>query len=267
MADKKCPECPPKGSPAWMATYGDMVTLLLCLFVILFSTAKIDGREFRLILSAFRGSLGVFEGGQTLSKGKLEEMGMNLENLPSQTRGTTLSKAMKIATEVFEPEIKAKNVEVTQDERGIIISLIGNDHFAPGSAKINPGTKKTLTKVGRLLRQLNRLVRIEGHADETAIVAAPGGESYETNWELSGIRSINVLRFLHESEDVEPEKMSAVSYGEFRPISRSRTPEGMAINRRVDIVILTASDYKRGYQDPGLPETRVPGVEFSVPNE
>ena len=72
---------------------------------------------------------------------------------------------------------------------------------------------------------------------------------------------------LHESEDVEPEKMSAVSYGEFRPISRSRTPEGKAINRRVDIVILTASDYKRGYQDPGLPETRVPGVEFSVPNE
>ena len=136
----------------------------------------------------------MFEGGQTLSKGKLEEMGMNLENLPSQTRGTTLSKAMKIATEVFEPEIKAKNVEVTQDERGIIISLI-NDHFAPGSASNQPGYKKTLTKVGRLLRQLNRLVRIEGHADETAIVAAPGGESYETNWELSGIRSINVLGF------------------------------------------------------------------------
>ena len=267
MAKKKCPECPPQGAPAWMATYGDMVTLLLCLFVILFSTAKIDGREFRLILSAFRGSLGVLDGGQTLSKGKLEEMGMNLETLPSETRGSTLSKAMQVATEVFEPEIKSKNIEVTQDERGIIISLIGNDHFAPGSARINEGTKKTLVKVGRLLRQLSRLVRIEGHADETAIVSAPGGEFYETNWELSGIRAINVLRFLHESEDVEPEKMSAVSYGKFRPVVSSRTPEGMAINRRVDIVILTSTDYERGYSETNMPETRIPGTEFSISNE
>ena len=95
MAKKKCKDCPKAGSPAWMTTYGDMVTLLLTFFVMLFTTARIDGREFKLILSAFQGALGIFDGGQTLQKGKLEEMGMSLESLPSQTRGRALSKAVK----------------------------------------------------------------------------------------------------------------------------------------------------------------------------
>ena len=68
--EKPC-ECE-RGAPLWMVTYGDMVTLLLTFFVMLFTVARIEDREFRLILSAFKGSLGLFEGGQTLSKGKLE---------------------------------------------------------------------------------------------------------------------------------------------------------------------------------------------------
>ncbi|MCB1148155.1 MAG: OmpA family protein, partial [Leptospiraceae bacterium] len=205
--------------PEYMATYGDFITLLLVFFVALYKPTARSDDEMRLIMSAFKGSMGMFEGGQTLSKGRLEDMGMTVESLPAQEKGTTLSKAMKIATEIFKPEIKSRKVVVQQDERGITISLVGSDHFAPGSARLTDETRKILTKVGDLLRNLSSFVRIEGHADETPVASGPASERYETNWELASQRSINVLRFLHENEDVDPGKMSAVSYGRYRPVT------------------------------------------------
>ena len=248
-----------------MTTYGDMVTLLLTFFVMLFTVAKIEGREFRLILSAFRGSLGLFEGGQTLSKGRLEEMGMNLESLPATEQGRTLSKALKTATQVFEPELKSKKLRLVEEERGLVISLVGDSHFAPGSARLTEDTRRILVKVGGLLRRYDSLVRVEGHADETLVTPGPAGERYETNWELASQRSINVVRFLSESEDVEPEKMSAISYSKYRPLSQSKTPEGRAMNRRVDIVLLTTKSFKRDYPDTSLPGKKLPGTEWDVP--
>lgn len=259
MAKKKI-ECPPP-PPVWLTSWGDMTTLMLTFFVLLIGTPKQD-QEFRLILSAFTGSLGLFEGGQTLSKGKLEQMGMTLESLPSTEQGRSFSKAYKIATEVFKPEVKAKKVTIVQDERGLVISLVGQDHFAPGSARLTDEAKRILSKVSDLLRTLNSFVRIEGHADETPVVAGPANERYETNWELSAIRATNVLRYLNENGDVEPEKMSAVAFGKYRPISESDNPEGRALNRRVDIVVLPGKNSTRGYPDSELPGKKVPGTEW-----
>ncbi len=247
-------------APGWMMTYSDMVTLILTFFVLLFTLAQIEGKDFRLILSAFRGSLGIFEGGSTLSKGKLEEMGLSLETLPSNEQGKSLASAIQVATEIFKPEIKSKNVRIVEEERGLIISLVGGDHFPPGSARLTAKIKKTLVKVGKLLRSINAPVRIEGHTDENPLGRSPG--FYETNWELASQRAINVLRFLNESEDVEAEKMSTVSYGKYRPVSLSNTPEGRAINRRIDIVILKGKEYKRSYQDPDIPGKKFPGTEL-----
>lgn len=258
---KKCP----LGAPLFLLTYADMVTLVLTFFVMLFTVAKVEGKEMRIILSAFRGSMGFFEGGQTLSKGKLEQMGMNLMTLPAETKERELSKALSIATEIFEPEVKSKKVAVRQDERGLVISLVGSDHFPPGSATLTNEAKRILVKVAKLLRQYDSFVRLEGHSDETAVARSPAGEKYETNWELSSQRAINVLRHLHEVEDVEPGKMSAISYGKYRPASASETPEGRALNRRVDIVILTGKKYERTYEDPDLPGKKYPGIEWVNP--
>ena len=251
-----------RSTPLWIVTYADMVTLLLTFFVLLFTSVKIEGRDFRLILSAFKGSLGFFEGGQTLSKGRLEEMGMTLEALPSEEKGRSLSKAVKVATEIFKPEVKTKRVRIVEEERGLIISLIGSDHFEPGSARLTEEIKRVLNKASRLLRPVDSYIRIEGHTDKRPLGGGSQIDRYETNWELSSQRAINVLRYLHESEDVDPEKMSATSYGEYRPISISDTPEGRAINRRVDIVILKGKKYKRSYTDEDLPGSKVTGTEL-----
>ncbi|MES0488790.1 MAG: OmpA family protein [Leptospirales bacterium] len=265
MARKKRIKSCPLGAPIFLLTYADMVTLLLTFFVMLFTVAKVDGKELRIILSAFRGSLGFFEGGQTLSKGKLEQMGMNLMSLPAPEKEKTLSQALSVATEIFEPEVQSKKITVTQDERGLVISLIGNDHFPPGSARLTDESKRILKKVGGFLRQNSSFIRIEGHSDESGLVNTPAGERYATNWELSSQRSINVLRFLHESEDVEPSKMSAVSFAQYRPVSDSQTPEGRALNRRVDIVILTNKSAVRDYDENDVPGNKYPGIEWENP--
>src|SRR6056297_3644049 len=118
----KCKKCPPEGAADWMLTYGDMVTLLLTFFVMMYTTAEVDGSQLKLILAAFSG-LGVLEGENTLQAGELAELGNNIMTLPSVDKGRALDKARKRAISQFQPEIKSKKVRVTEDERGLVISL------------------------------------------------------------------------------------------------------------------------------------------------
>jgi len=259
MAKKKtkcnCPDPP----PVWLTSWGDMTTLMLTFFVIIVGKPS-EPLDFRIVMSAFKGSLGLFQGGQTLSAGKLEHMGMTITSMPAQDTGRGLAKALKVATETFKPEIKAKKISVVQDERGIIISLIGDTYFAPASALLTSDAKQILGKLSPLLRDINAFIRIEGHSDESP---TPNKDRFETNWELAAMRSLNSLRFLSEYEDVEPAKMSAVTYGKYRPVSTSKTPEGRALNRRVDIVILTDMPFKRDYKEEFLPGNRIPDIEYT----
>lgn len=276
MAKKKqkCPECE-AGSPLWMTTYGDMTTLLLTFFVMIYSVGQVDPQDIQLILSAFKSSLGFFDGGQTLSRGRLEEMGMNMESLPSQTTGRSLSRAKKVAESVFKPEIQAKKVRVTEDERGIIISLVGADYFEPGSALLTPAIREVLKKSAGLLGQLNRFVRVEGHSSKGEDAYLSGstetGRSermYMNSWDLASARSVNVSVYLQDN-GVRPSLLQAVSFGSYRPLSLEGdqgTPEASAHNRRVDLVIQpnvapVRKDDESGY---GLPDTRLPGFESSI---
>jgi chemotaxis protein MotB len=275
MARKQ--ECPPcaEGSPAWMTTYGDMVTLLLCFFVMLFATGKATPQEIQLILSAFSNSMGFFEGGQTLSKGRLEEMGMNLESLPSQTKGKSLARSRTQAQTIFKPEIQAKKVRITEDERGLVISLLGADYFEEGSAQRTPELERALIKAGSLLKQVDRFSRIEGHAaagEEARLIGEEGPRrerSYSNAWDLAGARAINSATFL-QAQGVPPALMQVISYGSYRPLALEGdqgTPEAAAHNRRIDIVILPYESAKRepGESNFRLPETRLPDEEYTGP--
>ncbi|MCP4133253.1 MAG: flagellar motor protein MotB [bacterium] len=234
---KKCPV----GAPGWMVSWSDMTTLLLTFFIILMSFAEIDGKDFYLVLSSFRGSLGMFQGGYSLSAGRLEELGQNMMNLPSVKMGRALSKSLKNAVSIFKPEIRSKKVRVTEDIRGLVITLSGDAFFAPGSAVLKDGTRDILKKIGNVVNRVPNFVRIEGHTDSRII----DSKNYPTNWELSSARSINVLRYMTEEEKVNSKKLSTGAFGEQRPLDDNNTPEGRAYNRRVDIVILRDKIYEK----------------------
>ncbi|TGK06771.1 flagellar motor protein MotB [Leptospira semungkisensis] len=271
MAQQKCPECI-QNIPEYMLTYGDMVTLLLCFFIMLYRTGKTNAIEMQIILSAFKTTTGFFDGGQTLSKGKLEEMGMNIESLPSMTTGKALSKSKKTATELFKPEIEAGKVRVTEDERGLVISLVGADYFNPGSAILQEPIKGTLKKASGLIKGLERFVRVEGHCDADAVLpgANPNREerTYLNNWDLAGARAINSTDYIVGVGKLDPSWFQAVSFGSYRPlvVENQGTPEAKAFNRRIDIVILTEKSTKRSEYESnfGLPKSRVPGSESST---
>ncbi len=226
---------PPAG---WLTTYGDMTTLLLTFFVLMFTTATTDGEEFRLILSAFRGSLGMLQGGMTLSHGRLEELGMTIESLPAQEKGRRLAQQLKNARSMFKPEIESDQIRVYEDERGLIITLANDKFFESGSADINPRMYDVLNKIATLFKSslFNNKIRIEGHTDNRPVAE---GSPYSDNWDLSSARAGSVLRYLIE-KNVSDNLLSMVGYGEHRPLpgNHNRTPEERAQNRRVEIVVI-----------------------------
>ncbi|MFP4113387.1 MAG: flagellar motor protein MotB [Spirochaetota bacterium] len=231
-------KCPPEGAADWLLTYGDMVTLLLTFFVLMFTTATIDGYQLRLILAAFPG-LGNDTGGNTLEAGPLAELGNTIMSLPSMERGRALSEARREAVSIFEPEIRSNLVRVTEDERGLVISLAGDAFFESGSSNVNiEQTREVLQKLARLLSAeeiSERTFRLEGHTDN--IPVGPDSQ-FESNWDLAAARTASVLRYLVDY-GVDEERFQLMSRGEFAPLVDNTTAEGRAYNRRVDVIILT----------------------------
>lgn len=238
LAERRKKKCPDEGAADWLLTYGDMVTLLLTFFVLLFTTAKIDGYELRLILAAFPG-LGNYSGGNTLEPGPMAELGNTIMSLPSMERGRALSEARREAVSIFEPEIRSNLVRVTVDERGLVISLASDAFFESASADVNiEETRGLLQRLSRLLssQELSRRTfRIEGHTDD--IPTDPAG-AWLSNWDLAAARASNVLRYLVDY-GVDESQFQLMSRGEFAPIVANDTAEGRAYNRRIDVIILT----------------------------
>lgn len=236
---QKCKKCPPPGAPAFMTTYGDMVTLLLTFFVMMFTTATVDGYQLKLILAAFQG-LGALDGGNTLSVGKLAEMGNTVMTLPSLDAGRALDRAREKAVSLFKPEIQTKKVKITEDERGLVITLLEDAYFRPASAELDiEGTRETMTKVAELLKDdlvADRTFRIEGHTDSSP--TDPYGP-WKTNWELSAARAVNTLHRLVEY-GADEDRFQVMGLADTVPYYvDDDTPEERAYNRRIEIIILT----------------------------
>ncbi|GHV42038.1 flagellar motor protein MotB [Spirochaetia bacterium] len=223
----------------WLTTYSDMVTLMLCFFVIMFNPDEGSSAAAQaLAASMATTSLGSAPGGNTLSAGRMAELGNTVMSLPSMERGRSLGTSLRKAVSLFNPEIKSNKVKVTHDERGLVISLASDAFFGPASARINiEETRDILLRLGTLLASdeiRGRKFRIEGHTD--AVDVDPAGP-WESNWELSTARSINVLHYLTDI-GIDEKRFQVAGFADTMPVASNNTPEGRAYNRRVDIIIL-----------------------------
>ncbi len=239
MAEKKCPECK-EGAPEWMTTYGDMVTLLMAFFVMLFAFSSIDAQKFEQVMQSFQGSAGILSGGITLNQNDLI-----FEALPESNITETVQQVeenLEILKETIEEYIELKDIEsevsVEFDSRGLIIRFKDNALFDSGSANLKRSSEDILLFIGELLKNeefMDRAVRVEGHTDNIPINTL----RFPSNWELSTTRSTNVIKFFINQGQISPSRLSASGYGEYYPIADNSTPDGRAKNRRVDIVILS----------------------------
>jgi chemotaxis protein MotB len=228
----------PSGSE-WLTTYSDMVTLMLCFFAIRFNPDESSSAQMQQIAASMNTmGLGAMAGGNTLSVGKMADLGNTISSLPSMERGRMLGTALRKAVSLFNPEIRSNKVRVTHDERGLVITLVSDAFFRPASARINiDETRDILLRLGGLLASEDlrgRKFRIEGHTDQVAV--DPAGP-WESNWELSAARSIAVLHYLTDI-GVEENRFQVAGFADTMPVADNSTAEGRAYNRRVDIIIL-----------------------------
>ena len=228
-----------EGANDWLTTYADMITLMLCFFVILFNPDDITQGQLEAISESMRtGGIGSNVGGLTITAGRAADLGNVIMSLPSMERGRVLGTAMRRAVSVFSPEIRSNKIKVTHDERGLVITLAGDAFFAPASARINiEATREILLRLGTYLDSSelrNRKFRIDGHTDSVDV--DPNGP-WEDNWQLSAERSRAVLRYL-SALGINERRFQIAGFADTFPVASNETEEGRAINRRVDIIIL-----------------------------
>lgn len=235
---KKAKE-PEKPSQAWQGTYGDMITLMLCFFVMLYNPSEIDPTQLATITQSLQmQETETTTGGMSLSAGRLSDLGNNINSLPSLEKGKSLGLAKKKAVSLLAPVVNSNKITITSDERGLVISLLSDNFFDEGSAEINiEETRDTLLRLSEFFQSdevKDRRFRIEGHTDDVQV--APGSP-FPSNWELSATRAVNVLHYLADY-GVNEDKFSVAGYADTRPKFSNETPEGRSYNRRVDIIIL-----------------------------
>ncbi|HVV70180.1 MAG TPA: OmpA family protein, partial [Verrucomicrobiae bacterium] len=134
--------------------------------------------------------------------------------------------------------LESKDVTISKLQGKLTVNILDRILFDSGEAELKPGGEAVLRKVGDILMQHTNLqVHVIGHTDNVPI--RPGSRSkYASNWELSTARATAAVRFLTEKAGVDPHRLGAVGYGEFRPVSDNSTAEGRARNRRIAITIL-----------------------------
>jgi chemotaxis protein MotB len=139
--------------------------------------------------------------------------------------------------EKMKSEIEQGQVTISELKGKLTVNMVDSILFDSGKAEVKKGGLEILRKVIPILKDVNdKSIRVEGHTDDVQISRALA-QRYPTNWELSAARAINVARYLQD-QGIDPANLSAVAYGEWKPVATNDTPEGRAKNRRIEIVLV-----------------------------
>lgn len=226
---------PKKASQEWLTTYGDMITLMLCFFVMLYNPTEADPVQMAMMTASLQTDS--VSGGMSATSGRLADLGNSINSLPSLEKGKNLGTAKKKAVSLFAPDRKSTRITITSDERGLVITLVADAFFAENSAELNiEETRDTLLRIAQFLSMpelAGRKFRIEGHTDSTTADST----KWPSNWELSSARAVNVLHYLSDF-GIDESQFSVAGYADNQPRHSNDTPDGRAYNRRVDIIIL-----------------------------
>lgn len=269
MAKKKKEEEEIK-TDGWMATFSDLMNLLLCFFVLLFSMSTVDQEKYEQLVASMSGDFSVLSGGaQAIGEGKLVSSGASQLNeldeyindlgkaaeetdeadnreaeYEEQKAKELKDKADEIYSEVAENAEKKNiedSIELSQspDNQYVMLTLSGGILFDSGSADIKEEAKQLISRVGDILKGYDKhTIEILGHTDAVPIK----NSQFESNIWLSTARATKVFEYLIEKKKMSADTMKASGKGEYEPIATNKTAKGRAKNRRVEIRIYTNTD-------------------------
>ena len=258
---KKRPEEPKKGSPEWMTTFSDLMNLLLCFFVLLFSMSSVDVEKFELVVASLQSSFSIMpSGGASIGDGMMVSSGVSQlpmldvyynemantqteeeeegeKNLKEEYQENALAESEEMAEHIeklAEQYGIQDQVEVDFNAEYVLLNLNGTLLFDSGKAELKLEAHPLVEKIGKILQSYNKnMIEIEGHTDNVPMSSG----RYEDNNVLSMYRALTVADYLREITTITPSHIKSSGRGEYVPIADNSTPEGRARNRRVEIKI------------------------------
>lgn len=262
---KKRPEDPPKGAPAWQSTFSDLMNLLLCFFVLLFSMSTVDAEKFQLVIASLSSSISIMPaGGTSIGDGKLVGAGVSqlefldkyyndLANSKSHTKSNTegeeknaeeqyeqveLSESEKMSEEIekqLENTSLEDAVDVDFNAEYVQLSLNGALLFESGKAEIMQEAYPVVNKISTILASYqNNLIEVEGHTDNVPVSSR---SRFESNDVLSMYRALSVADYIRTNTNLDPSHIKSSGRGDYDPVADNTTADGRARNRRVEIKV------------------------------
>jgi len=267
MADD-CPKCPPAGAPLWLATFADLMSLLMCFFVLLLSFATMDANKFKKMSESLMNAFGVQRdipadqtpmgtsiiaqhfSPATTSPSLIEEVKQStnqqnttldvstddIEKMKQRVMQQKLEEIQQQADEIRESlkdEITKGLVTVETDGLRIIIRINEKGSFPSGSAVLKAGFDPVMDKITESVNHTQGRVVVAGHTDDIPIST----DWYRSNWELSASRAVTVAQYMLTKKETDPKRLVIQGLADTKPLVPNDSPENRAKNRRVEIII------------------------------
>jgi len=223
-----------EGAPAWVVTFGDLMSLLLCFFVLMLSFSEMDRKKYKIVSGSLANAFGiqrktpVFESpkGQKIIAKEFDQA-IIVNKIQEK-----LVKPIVVEIENNFQEMKDL-IEIDVSENQVAIRLMGETTFDLGKANILPQMVPLLVKIGSLLKETRGEILIAGHTDNLPLRGGP----YKSNLGLSMARAASVANFFLKKASIEPKRISTMGFGKHRPLATNDTSKGREKNRRVEIIL------------------------------
>ncbi|MDX1498767.1 MAG: type VI secretion system protein TssL, long form [Woeseiaceae bacterium] len=254
-----------RGVPAWVMTFADLMTLLMCFFVLLLSFSEMDVAKFKQLSGSMREAFGVQSEidvrtipkgtsvvAQEFSPGEPKPTPINtVRQFTIDSNRNTLDALSREAKEIEETREHARrlrsalkddiargNVSISTEGMKVIIHLMENASFDSGYADVRPEFMPVLQEIADLIDKNSGEVTVSGHTDNVPI----RNERFRSNWELSTSRAVSVAHVLLARSAIDPERVTVTGHADTRPRAPNDTPENRARNRRVDVSIVRGGE-------------------------
>ncbi|MDX1796389.1 MAG: flagellar motor protein MotB [Hydrogenovibrio sp.] len=228
-----------KDCPDWLATFADLMSLLMAVFVLLFSMSTIDAKKYEQLVESLTGALGYGEG-LSATQTRYFEQSKTDKNISSLSQQQALIQELKplyeslIKTYAKDGQGKSKiDVRMDLKHQQIKVSLPEIISFSPGKADLKAESLPELRKLKPFIHDGIR-VRAVGHTDKRAVT----GGRFRSNWELSSARAAAVVQQMVADKIVKPSQIEAIGVAATQPVNNDETEEGFAKNRRVEILLI-----------------------------
>lgn len=227
MADEVKKKKEEGGAPRWMTTFADLMSLLMCFFVLLLSFSEMDKQKFKQVAGSMEKAFGIQREipGQDSLEGN--------EIISQQFRAVPMDVQLQVR-DALAAELEGGIAETDFSPDGMIVRIKGGVAFDSGKAMIREQFKGMLDKLGKIITEFDIKVIVSGHTDN---IPLKEGADYETNWGLSAARAVKVVEYLSGKFKIPPNKLSAAGYAEGQPLADNESPQGRAKNRRVEFKI------------------------------